>query len=366
LITFKPHAYFVIDSETWNEAKVKARSKDEWATIYKFSEDQNSAFTHIFEPYTKMKQSIYGLMPWNLFFRELRKSRITFYKPVERLDREFLIPDNLIFWELFHEITGAKRQRYTAKLDSGHVIEGIPIDAFNTESNVFRHEAGAANVLLHALMKIFGDKYLNEEFKWLSKKSGIPASISYKRCTIFKREFQVKSVLGEEKNKYGETDYDYALVLNRLGPDALLLVDLTTALWRKGLLSYDEYLERWKETCFNVPIRGKNVFFIWHVAINKTENAFFNDPPPNPIHSNFGEMIAALSSGNSTNDFLVISKESDLSAYMGQKVVILKLFKTTPASKNVENELGMLLNDYERSLFYKACFVMLKWIIEQS
>jgi hypothetical protein len=135
-----------------------------------------------------MKQAIYGLMPWSLLLGEVRRSRITFYKPVERLDRPWIVPDNLIFWEQFRG-----RRGYNIPRDSiRNARSSIPIDAFDTKSNVFRHEARAPNVSLYVLTARFGDAYLREEFDWLvggGGGTGRPTSIPYKKCTIFRREY---------------------------------------------------------------------------------------------------------------------------------------------------------------------------------
>lgn len=137
--------------------------------------------------------------------------------------------------------------------------------------------------------KDFGDKYLNIEFEGKNE-------ISYKDSVIFKREFQIRNIKGEENNEFVDTDYDFALKLQRLGINKIILVDLTTALWRKGLLSYEDYIKRWKETCFNIPYRHSDIFFVWYILVNDTEEKFFKGPPPNKVHKNFDEMLKDLSS----------------------------------------------------------------------
>lgn len=355
LITFKPRSYFIMDSETWIKAKERAKYEAEWIKIYKIPKNQIGVFKNIFSKYTNMKQSVYGLIPWNLLFRAIRRSKIVLYKPVERIDKARVVPDTLIFWQLFHEITGAQRQRFTIKFNSEYLIKDIPIDALSKESNVYKHEAGVASVLGHVLVEIFGEKYLNYEFKQLK-------SISYRQSEILKREFQVRNITGEEENTFREADYDYALILRPLGINAILLIDLTTALWRKGLLSYDEYIERWREICFNVPVRRRNMFLLWHIVINENEDKFFGEQS-NPKHHNFDEMLKELTLGIRSENFMTISKPEELLKYSGQKVVIVKVFKETPGSKNAEHELNDLLKNYKRTLFYKTCITILRYII---
>jgi hypothetical protein len=355
LITFKPRSYFIMDSETWVKAKERAKYETEWIKAYSIPKDQIEVFKNIFSKYVNMKQQVYGLIPYGLLYRAIRRSKIILCKPVERINRAMVIPDTLIFWQLFHEITGAQRERFTIKLNSEYFIKDIPIDALSKESNVYKHEAGVASVLGHVLVEIFGKKYIDFEFKQLKY-------ISYRQSEILKREFQVRNIPGEENNTFGEADYDYALRLRPLGIDAILLVDLTTALWKKGLLSYDEYTERWKEICFNVPIRRKNTFLLWHIVINKTEKEFF-EAPSNPKHHNFNEMLKEITSEILPENFIVISKPEDLLQYSGQKVTIMKIFKETPRSKNDERELNDLLENYRRTLFYKTCITVLRYII---
>jgi hypothetical protein len=352
LITFIPRSYFILDAEAWHSVKKGSRELKEWVRIYRMNREEALAFKNIFVKYINMKQPVYGLVPIASLFRIVRKSKIFLYKPVERLDQSVIVPDSMIFWELFHEITKAQREKYTAQLDS-HYITNIPIDALSRESNVYKHEAGVANVLGHVLLEIFGDKYLQYEFDQSS-------SIHHKKSRVFRREFRVREINGEENNPFKEADYDYALKLDLLGVNALVLVDLTTALWRKGLLSYEEYLERWKETCFKIPSRNENVFFIWHIVINDTEEDFFRGRLPNPKHSNFDEMLKELSQNVSPNDFLIVSRHDDINNYKGQKIVVVKAFNKTKRSREAERELNNLLQNYRQTLFYKACISMLR------
>ncbi|MGC8935413.1 MAG: hypothetical protein ACP5LN_09680 [Thermoproteota archaeon] len=361
LITFVPRYYFILDAETWHKVKVRSKKLEEWIRVYRIqNKEQRLVFKNIFCKYVNMKQAVYGLVPRISLFRTIQRSTgIFLYKSVEPLDKSIIVPDNMIFWELFHEITRAQRERYTAYLDTNHSITDIPIDALSKNSNVYKHEAGVANVLTHILLEIFGDKYLQYEFDQFT-------SVPHKKSKVFRREFQVKEINGEENNPFKEADYDYALKLEPLGINALVLADLTTALWRKGLLSYEEYIERWKETCFNIPTRNNNVFFIWHIVINDTEENFFDGKLPNPTHSSFDDMLKELSQNISPNNFLVVSKEDDINYYVGQKIVIIKIFNKTKHSKDAERELNKLLQNYKQTLFYKVGISVLKHIVKSS
>jgi hypothetical protein len=303
-----------------------------------------------------MKQYVYGLLPKNALHEGIRKSKVLFIKPVEPATRIKVVPDNLIFWALFYYLTGASRAKYDIKIDTQFLIRHIPIDALNILSSVYKHEAGVANALSHVLVEFFGDKYLNLEFNGKNE-------ISYKDSRIFRREFQVHNIKGEETNEFADTDYDFALNLQPLEKDKLILIDLTTALWKKGLLPYEEYVNRWRETCFNIPIRHANVLFIWYILINETEKRFFEGPPPNKVHRNFDEMLKDLSSDCAEKEIKVISDESDLTSYSGERIAILKLFRKTPTAKNSEEELDNLLNYYKKTLFYETCSCILNNIL---
>jgi len=356
LITFRPIHYFMMDPDTWYEVWKRSRDIQEWINTYNIPQIHADAFSNIFSKYTNMKQYVYGLLPKNALHEGIRKSKVLFMKPVEPATRIKVVPDNLIFWALFYYLTGASRAKYDIKIDTQFLIRHIPIDALNILSSVYKHEAGVANALSHVLIEFFGDKYLNLEFNGKNE-------ISYKDSRIFRREFQVHNIKGEETNEFADTDYDFALNLQPLEKDKLILIDLTTALWKKGLLPYEEYVNRWRETCFNIPIRHANVLFIWYILINETEKRFFEGPPPNKVHKNFDEMLKDLSSDCAEKEIKVISDETDLTSYSGERIAILKLFRKTPTAKNSEEELDNLLNYYKKTLFYETCSRILNNIL---
>lgn len=356
LITFKPVQYFMMDPDAWHRVLKKSDDLREWVNAYRVPKNRVRELKSVFSKYASMKQRVYRLLPERVLHRGILRSKVFFTKSVERFTSVKVVPDNFIFWTLFYHFTGASRAKYDVKIDSNYLIRNIPIDALNAGSNVYKHEAGVANVLSHVLTELFGTEYLQHEFKGRSE-------ISYKDTRVFKREFQVRDISGEESNEFSDVDYDFALNLEPLGKNMLVLIDLTTALWKKGLLPYEEYIRRWRETCFNIPARHANVFLIWYVLINETESQFFQGPPPNRVHNSFDEMLRDLSSGYSER-IKIISDKSDLESYSGERVIILKLFKRAPASKNVEEELNNLLNNYKKTLFYETCFRILRSIIK--
>jgi hypothetical protein len=357
LITFRPIGYFMMDPDAWYEVWKRSRDIQEWINTYNIPQIYTDEFSEIFSKYVNMKQYVYGLLPRGTLYDGMRRSKVLFAKPVEPVTKIKIVSDNLIFWTLFYYLTGASRAKYDIKIDTEYLIRHIPIDALNIRSNVYKHEAGVANVLSHVLVEFFCDKYLNLEF--IGKNE-----ISYKESVIFRREFQVRSIKGEEINEFADSDYDFALNLQPLEKDKLILIDLTTALWKKGLLPYEEYLRRWRETCFNIPLRHADMLFIWYVLVNETEKHFFEGPPPNKVHKNFDEMLKDLSSECPEKAVKVISDESDLTNYSGERIIILKLFRKTPTAKNSEEELENLLYDYKRTLFYGTCSCILKNILK--
>ena len=105
------------------------------------------------------------------------------------------------------------------------------------------------------------------------------------------------------------------------------------------------------------------MLFIWYILINETEKRFFEGPPLNKVHKNFDEMLKDLSSECTKKEIKVISDESDLTSYSGERIAILKLFRKTPTAKNSEVELDNLLDYYKKTLFYETCSCILNNIL---
>jgi hypothetical protein len=309
-------------------------------------------FSKIFTKYVNMKQYTYGFLLKNVLHDGMRKSKVLFTKPVEPSTKVKVVSDNLVFWELLYYFTGASRTRYDVKLDTRYLIRHIPIDALDIRSSVYKHEAGVANVLSHVLVELFGDRYFSTEFNGRNE-------ISYRETTVFRREFQIRNIAGEEDNEFADGDYDFALTLNPLGINKTILIDLTTALWKKGLFNYEDYIKRWRETCFNIPNRHPEIRLLWYILINETEEKFFGGPPPNSMHKDFDEMLRDLSAGCQER-VRVVSDEQDLTTLADERTIIVKVFKKSPTAKNSERELENLLGDYRNTLFYKTCSSLIK------
>lgn len=353
LITFKPTHYFLVDPISWLRIKEKAKNVEEWIKIYGLS--SRSVFNDIFEKYINMKQSIYGLVPKSILYEEMRRSRVLFIKPVEQASQARVISDNIIFWELFYHFIGKLRVRYTVSISIdglSYSVTRIPIDALNENSYSYKHEAGAANTLSHALVDLFGKKYLDYEFKDKEQ-------ITYKEASVFRREYRIEQIRGEESNKFANSDYDFALCLQPLGLNKVILVELTTALWKKGLYDYRALTEKWRETYFNIPTRHKEIILIWYILIPETEERFFQSSPSG-AHKNFDEMLNDLSLNADRGEIKVISDEDDLVTYNGERIILLKIFKKSPTAKTAIREIENLLHDYKKTLFYQMVTKVIK------
>lgn len=357
LISFTPVKYFVLDPDSWYNMKTRSKNLNEWTSANLLAKEIKEDFTGVFQRYLNMKQVVYGLLPWHIIYDEMKNSKTVFFKSVQTINKMKVVSDNAIFWALFYHFTGASRARYNVRINNNYTVENIPIDAFDEKASVYKHEAGVANTLSHALMDVFKQKYLDVEF-------GTRSRISYKEANVLLREFKVGSIEGEENNEYKDSDYDFALNLQALGIKCRMLVDLTTALWRKGLLDYDSYMKRWKETCINIPMRHHDCLFIWYILVNETEKNFFEKSPPNKLHQNFDMMLKDLIPDKTNQEPMIISRQEDIRNYSGQRIIILKLFKTSPQSNNVIKELNGLLQDYRNTTFYNVCFSVLSYLNE--
>jgi hypothetical protein len=88
-----------------------------------------------------------------------------------------------------------------------HRIENIPIKAMFKTDDVFRHEAGFAELLWDALWEHY-PKQMCESFKGLSQ-------ISSKESPVLKRELKVQEIT---PSPYSMCAYDFAIFLNKLLP----------------------------------------------------------------------------------------------------------------------------------------------------
>lgn len=350
-ITFVPETYFVVESTLWEDLDRKIRDKNYWKGhlekkyCIKIKED----IERVLRSYA-FSQNIYRVMPFSLFTKRflpnIKKSEngIFYLKRVERRQPDLALSDNQIFWGLFHQITNTTQVLYPLELrvdDERYLIQNLSINTLSDRTDVFRQEAGTANVICHVLFDIFGRRYLNSEF-------GTMNTIKSSETSILKRAVKLKKVAESPTEEFANTNYDYATFLRPLDVDHTVLFSLTVGLWHKGRKSYNEYLDQWREMVFNTPITTENVTVVWFIAPDTTERKFFSDPtiPDKSLENMINRTIDGLSSDN-----WQITDGKDFKL-QGKKIVILAQFRETPQSKNVRKELENLLKQPRQTRLY--------------
>lgn len=345
LLEFKPIKYFILDPSVWNILRQKTRSEKFWLDLFDVSSKERE-IRGLLRRYSQMQQAIYGLVPLDRFTSDLLKGSIFLLKDVEREGGDGLISENQIFWEFFRIFTGAKQETtlVTLKNDYRYEVGGIPINSLTKRSLTYAQEAGVPNVLCHLVLENFGDEYLKIEFREKNK-------ISYREAKILGRAFPVHNILGEENNRYADSDYDYILNLEPLGINRKFLFALTTALWKKGHASYEEFLQKWKELYFDLLSRHENYRLVWYIAVDTMERAFFKD---NEQHKDFTDLFNTLTRDVEEGFAQRVRDEHDIESIEKSRVTVIALFRSAPNAKNVKRELENLRKRYKETVFYKT------------
>jgi len=365
-ITFVPETYFVVESALWEDLDAQAhRDKNYWKEHLqeKHRIKINEEIEQVLRSYT-FSQNVYRIMPFSLFTERflpnIKKSKngIFYLKRVERRQPDLILSDNQIFWGLFHRITNTTQVLYPLELrvdDERYLIQNFPVNTLSDRTDVFRQEAGTANVICHALVDIFGRRYLSSEF-------GTMNTIKSSETSILRRALKLKKVAKSPTEEFANTNYDYATFLSSLGVDHTVLFSLTVGLWRKGRKSYNEYLAQWREMIFKTPITTKNVTMVWFIAPDTTEWKFFSDPtiPDRSLEN----MIDRITDGLSSDNWQITDgKDFKLE---GKKTVILAQFRETPQSKNVRKELENLLKQPRQTRLYHVVKQVVQDVLKRN
>jgi len=230
-----------------------------------------------------------------------------------------------------------------------HRIENIPIKAMFKTDDVFRHEAGFAELLWDALWEHY-PKQMCESFKGLSQ-------ISSKESPVLKRELKVQEIT---PSPYSMCAYDFAIFLNKLLPtnDKILLFDLTTALWKKSgfheeTRSPEEYLSLWQETLCRIPNTISNVIAVWYIVVNETQDTFFDETAPKKVQ-NINQLVDQVCN-QYPKTVKILYKDSDLSFLHDQiyKLLVVPIFNSTPRRGEARHELKKLQEKRYSSLLIK-------------
>lgn len=350
-ITFVPETYFVVESTLWEDLDRTIRDKNYWEKHLenKYRIEINEDIEQVLRSYT-FSQNIYRVMPFSLFTKRflpnIKKSKngIFYLKRVERRHPDLALSDNQIFWGLFHQITNTTQVLYPLELkvdDKRYLIQNLSINTLSDRTDVFRQEAGTANVICHVLLDIFGKRYLNTEF-------GAMNTIKSSETSILKRAVKLKKVAKSPTEEFANTNYDYATFLRPLDVDHSILFSLTVGLWHKGRRSYSECLDQWREMIFNTPVTTENITVVWFIAPDITERKFFSDPtiPDRSLEN----MVNRITDGPNSDKWQITDgKDFKL---QGKKIVILAQFRETPQSKNVRKELENLLKQPRQTRLY--------------
>ncbi|NIO20759.1 MAG: hypothetical protein GTN76_08490 [Candidatus Aenigmarchaeota archaeon] len=293
-----------------------------------------------------MQQAIYGLIPLDRFASDLLNASVFLLKDVEKEGGDELLSENQIFWEFFRIFTGAKQETalVTLKNDYRYEMGGIPINSLTKRSLTYTQEAGVPNVLCHLVLEKFGEKYLRTEFGGKNK-------ISYKEAKILGRAFPVHKIHGEENNRYADSDYDYILDLEPLGGNKKFLFALTTALWKKGHSSYEEFMQKWRELYFDLLSRHDEYRLVWYITVDSIERTFFRD---NVQHKGFRDLLDALTKDVGEDFAQRVREERDIESVKKGQLTIVSLFRNAQNAKNVKRELENLRRRYRETIFYKT------------
>jgi len=350
-ITFVPETYFLVESRSWKDLDRKIRDQNYWERHLqeKYNIKVNEDIRQVLRSHA-FSQNIYRIMPFSLFTKQLSphikkpENELFYLKHVERRQPDIALSDNQIFWGLFHHITNTAQVLYPLELkvdDQRYLIHNLPINTLSNRTDVFRQEAGTANVICHVLFDIFGRQYLDSEF-------GSRNAINSSETSVLKRAVKLNKVAKSPAEELENTNYDYATFLHALDIDHTVLFSLTVGLWRKGRKLYNEHIDQWREMIFKTPITTKNVTVVWFIAPDTTERKFFSDPAT-PDES-LKNMINRITEGLSSDNWQITDGKSF--KQQGKKIVILAQFRETSQSKNVRKELENLLKQPRQTRLY--------------
>jgi hypothetical protein len=221
-----------------------------------------------------------------------------------------------------------------------HKLIKIPIKAMFRKINdeVYCQETGFAELLWNELWT----KYPDLMCKSFQKK----AQMTIRESKIIKRELKVSNLA---ESKYPEASYDFAINLKELIPDRneIFVFDLTTALWKKSGFHEtsrppDEHLERWKEMLCEIPNSKTNVFAIWYIVVNQTQNDFFDSTAPK--HAESMQELLNLVTEKHPDCALIIRRASDIDRInlKKHKLLVVPVFNSTPRKGEARYELRRL------------------------
>jgi len=323
---FTPLRYFFFDYKTWSKMQEKRYSKGPMHNVDALPADLLSDFISSYDRYLDGTQLVAPINHKGVLEAFLNVSKVRFEIKIQ---------------------VSAHKCGICGQL---HRVINIPIKAMFRDSDVFRHEAGFAELLWRKLWEKFPKEFCGS--------FGGKNVIKISESKVLKREMKVEEV--EPRSSFASSSYDYAVKLRELGKERLLLFDLTTGLWKKSGFhevgrSPEEYVALWREMLFEIPISKPDTFATWYIVINSTEELFFDETAPYGV-KNMQELLNAVTSGKMHNTILIRSF-NDLNSLDLQKhkLIVTPVFNTTQQKGEGRREIKRLAKgNFEKLIIWDA------------
>ena len=323
---FTPLRYFFFDYKTWAKMQKRRYSKGPMHNIDALPAKLLSDFISSYDQYLDGTQLIAPINHEGVLEAFLNVSKVKFEIKIQ---------------------LSAHRCRICHRT---HRITDIPIKAMFRDSEVFKHEAGFAELLWRKIWEKFPREFC--------RSFGGRNTIKISESKVLRREMKVQEV--ERRSKFALSSYDYAVDLRALGKQRLLLFDLTTGLWKKSGFhevgrSSEEYVEMWKETLFEIPNRKPWIVATWYIVVNSTEEIFFDGTAPHGV-KNMKELVNLVVSGK-WSDVALVSSEEDLDLVDPEKksLVVVPVFNSTQRKGEARTEIRRLeRKNFERLLIWNV------------
>jgi len=321
-LDLKPLRYYILDPATWKEIEKQKYSRN--------TRNQFDAFPA-------------SLLPYIFDDRFIESTELSAPLRAPGILESFLQLADIRF-EIKYSL-----DRKCNLCASIHRITGIPIKAMFKTDDVFRHEAGFAELLWDALW----DHYPNQmcrSFKGLTQ-------ISSEKSPVLRRELRVQELT---LSPYGACAYDFAVNLTKLVPanKGIVAFDLTTALWKKSgfheeARAPEDHLNIWRETLCRIPNTLPNMLTTWYIVRNETEETFFDETAPKGVKSM--DQLVDLVSDQFPSTAVILRQPSDLSALSAKthRLLVVPVFNSTPAKGEARHELNRLMKKNYSPLLIK-------------
>jgi len=311
-LDLKPLRYYILDPATWED-------------IEKQRYDRN--------PRNQFDAFPVSLLPYIFDDRFLESTELSAPLRAPGILESFLQLADIKFEIRYH------LERKCHLCASIHKITGVPIKAMFKKDDVFRHEAGFAELLWDALLEHYPGQ-MCKSFRGLGQ-------ILCEKSPVLRRETKVREFA---KSPYGACAYDFSVDLSKLVPaqNDIFAFDLTTALWKKSGFHEEarppeDHLNIWRETLCRIPNTLPNMIATWYIVRNETEDTFFDETAPNSVKNM--DQLVDLVSDQFPGTAIVLRQPGDLSALgiKTYKLLVVPVFNSTPAKGEARHELTRIM-----------------------